>query len=88
MRCVHGPCISALHVCVALTVPGCVHVCLHFAVCVGSSGVCMFHVLILMSILVLNCEVLWANLAGLGAMLYKIKSFVLLLLLYQNILTL
>ena len=29
-----------------------------FAVDVGSSGVCMFHVLILMSILVLNCEVL------------------------------
>ena len=35
-----------------------VHVCLRFAVDVGSSGVCMFHVLILMSILVLNCEVL------------------------------
>ena len=29
-----------------------------FAVGVGSPGVCMFHVLILMSILVLNCEVL------------------------------
>ena len=42
----------------ALIVPGCVHVCLRFAVDVGSSGVCMFHVLILMSILVLNCEVL------------------------------
>ena len=39
-------------------VPGCVHVCLRFAVDVGSSGLCMFHVLILMSILVLNCEVL------------------------------
>ena len=39
---------------VAFTVPGCVHVCLHFAVGVGSSGVCMFHVLILTSILVLN----------------------------------
>ena len=52
------PCIAALHVWVALIVPGCVHVCLHFAVGVGSSGVCMFHVLILMSILVLNCEVL------------------------------
>ena len=39
-------------------VPGCVHVCLHFAVDVASSGVCMFHVLILMSILVLNCEML------------------------------
>ena len=58
MRCVHGPCIAVLHVWVALIVPGCVLVCLHFAVDVGSSGVCMFHVLILMSILVLNCEVL------------------------------
>ena len=56
--CVHGPCTAALHVWVALIVPGCVHVCLRFAVDVGSSGVCMFHVLILMSILVLNCEVL------------------------------
>ena len=54
----HGSCIAALHVWVALIVPGCVHVCLRFAVGVGSSGVCMFHVLILMSILVLNCEVL------------------------------
>ena len=54
MRCVHGPRIAALHVRVALIVPGCVH----FAVGVGSSGVCMFHVLILMFILVLNCEVL------------------------------
>ena len=44
----------------------------------------MFHVLILMSILVLNCEVLWANLAGLGAMLYKIKSYILLLLLSKH----
>ena len=58
MRCVHGPCIAALHVWVVLTVPGCVHVCLHFAVGDGSSGVCVFHVLILMSILVLNCELL------------------------------
>ena len=56
--CVHGPCIAALHVWVALTVPGCVHVCLRFSVDVGSSGVCMFLVLILISILVLNCEVL------------------------------
>ena len=44
--CVHGPCIAALHVLIALTVPGCVHVCLCFAVGIGSSGVCMFHVLI------------------------------------------
>ena len=58
MRCVHGPCIVALHVWVALTVPGCVHVCLHFVDCIGLSGVCMFHVLIVMFILVLNCEVL------------------------------
>ena len=43
---------------VALIIPGCVLVCLHFAVAVGSSGVRMFHVLILMSILVLNSEVL------------------------------
>ena len=58
MRCVHDPCITAVHVYVALIVPGSVRVCLHFAVGVGSSGVCMFHVLILMSILVLKCEVL------------------------------
>ena len=45
MRCFHGPCIAALHVGVAVIVPGCVHVCLRFAVSVGSSGVCMFHVL-------------------------------------------
>ena len=56
--CVHGPCVAALHVWVALIVLRCVHVCLRFAVGVGSSGVCVFHVLILMSILVLNCEVL------------------------------
>ena len=55
---VFGPCIAALHVWVALMVLGCVHVCLRFAVDVGSSGVCMFHVLIMMSILVLNFEVL------------------------------
>ena len=48
----------------ALIVPGCVHVCLRFAVDVGSSGVCMFHVLILVLILFLNCEVLWATLVG------------------------
>ena len=36
MRCFDGPCITALHVWVALIVPGCVHVCLHFAVGVGS----------------------------------------------------
>jgi len=35
-----------------------VHICLRFAVGVGSSGVCMFHDLILMFILVLNSEVL------------------------------
>ena len=64
MRCV--PCVTALHVWVALIVLGCALVCLHFVVGVGLSGVCMFHVLILMSILVLNCEVLWASLVGLG----------------------
>ena len=64
MRCFDGPCIAALNVWVALSVPGCVHVCLRFAVSVGSSSVCMFHVLILMPNLVLNCEVLWASLAG------------------------
>ena len=57
MRCFRGPCIAALHVWVALIVPGGVHVCLRFAVGVGPSGVCMFHVLIVM-FLVLNCEVL------------------------------
>ena len=51
----------------ALIVPGCMHVCLHFAVGAGSSGVCVFHVLILMFVLVLNCEVLWTSLVGLGA---------------------
>ena len=66
-KCVHGPCAAALHVWVALIVPGCVHVGLRFAVGVGSSGVCMFHVLILMPVLVLNCGVLWASLVGLGA---------------------
>ena len=55
-----------MFVLIALIVPGCVHVYLHFAVGVGSSGVCMFHVLIVMFILVLNCEMLWANLVGLG----------------------
>ena len=58
MRRFHGPCIAALHVWVALMVPGCVHVYLRFAVDVGSSGVCMFHALIPMSIHVLNCEAL------------------------------
>ena len=58
MRCFHGPCIAALHLWVALIVPGCVHVCLRFAVGVGSSGVWMFHVLIVMILLVLNCGVL------------------------------
>ena len=33
-------------------------VCLHFAGGIGLSDVCMFHVLILMFILVLKCEVL------------------------------
>ena len=46
MRCVHVPCIAALHVLTALIVPGCVHVCLHFAVGIGSSSVCMLHVFI------------------------------------------
>ena len=63
--------IAALHVWVALIVPGCVHVCLRFAVGVASSGVCVFHVLILKFILVWNCEVLWVSLVGLGA----IKEF-------------
>ena len=51
-------CIAALYVLIALIVPGCVHICLRFAVGVGLSGVCMFHVLTVMFILVLNCEVL------------------------------
>ena len=58
MRCVYDPCIAVLHVWVVLIVPGCVHVCLRFAAGIGSSGVRMVHVLILMFILVLNCEVL------------------------------
>ena len=54
------PCTAALHVLIAVIVPGCVHASLRLAVGVGSSGVCMFHVLTLtlMFILVLNCEVL------------------------------
>ena len=39
----------------------------HYAIGTGLSGVCMLHVLILMFILILNCEVLWASLVGLGA---------------------
>ena len=58
MRCVHSPCIAALHVLIALTVLGCLHVCLRFAVGVELSDVCMFYVLIVMFILPLNCEVL------------------------------
>ena len=58
MRCATRPCIAPLHVWGAVIVPGFVHVCLRFSVGVGSSGVCMFDVLILMFILVLNCEVL------------------------------
>ena len=58
MRCVQCPCIAALHVLSALTVLGCVHVCLRFAVGVGLSGVCMFHVLIVIFIVVLNCDML------------------------------
>ena len=48
--------VHVLDVWVALIVPGCVHVCLRFAVGVGLTGVCLFHVLILISILVLNCK--------------------------------
>ena len=55
MSCVQGPCIAALHVWVALIVPGCVHVCLRFAVGLGSSGVCMFHALILMFVDIHSC---------------------------------
>ena len=58
MRCVHSQCIAALRVLTAFIVPGCVHACLHFTFGVGLSGVCMFHVLIEMFILVLNCEAL------------------------------
>ena len=58
MSCVHSPCIAAPQVLIALTVPGCVPDCLPFAVDVGLSGVCMFYVLIVMLILVLNCELL------------------------------
>ena len=40
-----------------------------FAVGVGSSGVCVFHALILMTVhsSLLNCEVLGASLVGSGA---------------------
>ena len=56
--CVHGPCMTALLVLIALTVLGCVYTCPRFAVGVGLSGVRMFHAFIEMFILVLNCEVL------------------------------
>ena len=42
------------------------HVGLRFAVGFGLSAVCMFHVVIVMFILVLICEVLGASLVGLG----------------------
>ena len=59
MRCSHGPCIAALHVWVALTDRDvCMDASTFFAVGVGSSGVCMLQVLIVMFILVLNCKVL------------------------------
>ena len=38
------PCIATLHVWVVLIVPGCVHICLHFAVGIGSSGVKCFNI--------------------------------------------
>ena len=56
MSCVHVPCIAALHVLNALTVSGCVRVCLRFAVGVGLSGVCMFRIWFVMFVLVSNCE--------------------------------
>ena len=55
MSCVQGPFFAVLHVWVALIVPGCVHVCLRFAVGLGSSGVCMFHALILMFVDIHSC---------------------------------
>ena len=58
MKCVQDPGIAALHVLAALIVLGCVHVCLHFAVGAGLSGVCMLYALIVIFILLLNCEVL------------------------------
>ena len=61
--CVHGPCIAALHVLTALTVPGCVHVCLHFAVGAGLfRDVCMFACTLLLA---LDCPV-YASLVGFG----------------------
>ena len=68
LRCFHGPCIAAQCMCGFTDCSGMCAWCLCFAVDVGSSGVCMFYVLILMFILVSNCEVLWASLVGLGAM--------------------
>ena len=61
--CVHGPCIAALHVLTALTVPGCVHVCLHFAVGVGLfRDVCMFACTLLLA---LDCSGMCACLPAL-----------------------
>ena len=75
--CFHGPCIAASSsdrgISVWAIVPGLMCACL-VATCasltgVGSSGVCMFYVLILMPSLVLNqlWLVLWTILVGLGA---------------------
>ena len=64
VRCVRGPYIAALHVLIGLTVLGCLHVRLRFEL---DCRVCMFHVLIVLVVLVLNCEILWASLAGLSA---------------------
>ena len=58
-RCVQGPCIAALHVWIALTVLGCLP-----ALCCWRWIVWCMHVWIVMFILVLNCEVLWASPAG------------------------
>ena len=41
--CVHDPCIAALHILTALIVPGCVHVCLHFAVAVSLVYACFMY---------------------------------------------
>ena len=66
--CNHEMCPGSIYCCIACLdyiVPGCVYVCLRFAVGVGLSG--MFHVLILMFIRDVNCEVFFASLVGLGA---------------------
>ena len=69
--CNHEVCLWSMYCCIAcvdcINCSGVFACFLRLAVGVGLSGVGMCCVLIGTFILVLNCEVLWASLAGLGA---------------------